>query len=92
MHMSMYTSLQAIKDWHLLSGLGIILGIEAVLFAILQAIAFTVTIEFGEEVNKENPVTINVIKYSYVSFIKSCHRFAVAGNGCYRGSLYHHLW
>ena len=50
------------KDWHLLLGLGILLGVEAVLFTILQAIAFTVTIEYGEEVNKENPVTINVIQ------------------------------
>ena len=60
--MQVYSSLQAIKDWHLLSGLGIILGVEAVLFAILQAIAFTLTIEFGEETNKENPVTINVMQ------------------------------
>ena len=52
--------MQTIKDWHLLLALGVILGIEAVAYIILQTIAFTVTIEFGEEVNKENPVTINV--------------------------------
>ena len=71
-------------------GLGIIFAFEAVSFAILQAIAFTVTIEFGEETNKENPVTVNVIPTHAI--FSSVIVFVVAGNGCYRGALYHRLW
>ena len=52
--------MQTIKDWHLLSALGVILSVEAVAIIILQTIAVTVTVQYGEEVNKENPVTINV--------------------------------
>ena len=86
--------LQAIKDWHLLLGLGILLGVEAVFCAILQTIAITVTNESGEEGNKENPVTINVIQKRAIFIILPSRMivFVVAGNGCYRGALYHHLW
>ena len=42
-----------------------VLCIEAVVFISLQAVAFTVTIEFGKEVNRENPMTINVIETMY---------------------------
>ena len=58
-----------IKDWHLLLGLGIFLGVEALLFAMLQTIAFTVTNESREKENKENPVTINVRKLFPIPFI-----------------------
>ena len=64
--------MQTIKDWHLLSALGVVLGVEAVAYIILQTIAFTVTIEFGEEVNKENPVTINVTRNNYEPHRPAC--------------------
>lgn len=47
-------------DWHLLLALGGILGVEAVIYIVLQAIAFTLTNEHGEVINRERPVTINV--------------------------------
>lgn len=49
-----------IKDWHLFLGLGAILAVEAVVFTVLQSVAFTVTLSYGEDRNSERPATINV--------------------------------
>lgn len=38
-----------------------IIGIKAVIFFVLLSVGFTVMKEFGEGLNKENPVTVNVI-------------------------------
>ena len=40
--------------------LGVILLVEGVIFTILEVLNFAVTPEYGEEINRENPVTINV--------------------------------
>ena len=66
--------MQTIKDWHLLSVLGVILGIEAAAYILLQTIAFTVTKEFGEELNRENPVRINVTN-NYKPIVMRIHKF-----------------
>ena len=52
--------MQLIKDWHLLLVLGGILGVQVVIYAMLQAVAFTLTNEHGEVTNRERPVTLNV--------------------------------
>ena len=40
--------------------LGALLLVEGFIFTVFEALNFAVTPEYGEETNRENPVTINV--------------------------------